>query len=174
MSTKQSESDRVVYRRINGRIVPIRIKITAPRQPPPKRTKHFQVEDVAAAITAGGGAGGSTYAAFRRYSRDLGSRGMRLNRVANSYAKMRPLPAQPVGKTLGKSKKVIPPDMFEVHDYLKKFKLHQNAQRKYMKFSAQGQKAWKAAKKFRKFSLPAAIAAGVAAGTATYVFGSAD
>lgn len=156
--------EKVVFRKVGGRVVPIRVKDDG--------SIHINGKDINASVAAGVGVGGSAYAGMRRFSRTVGAKAMRFNRIGNRYLTRMEVPRLPAPTKIGR--KTVPPDIFEMAKHAKEEARYAANQARGLKFRALGTKAWRAAGLLRRHALKVGIGAGLLVGAGTLLFGALD
>lgn len=157
----------VVFRRIRGRLVPIR---TTSRNV----EKYGNMESIKAGAAAGVGTGGAVYGAGKAAQYGLFKRASRLFSIAKGYAQRNAprlqLSAAPIKARRGRPKKVgtLAADMFQQASFKKAQNVHFHNQMRADRFRKPAEALRKMSSFVGRHSIKAAVVAGLAVGAATY------
>lgn len=154
-------SVQVVFRRVRGRLVPIKIKRQGPDYGNPDAVKTGIAAGTAAAGTVGAFMKAKQYGAFKQATR--------LSDIATHYGRM-PHPTLEATRVIkGNGFKMLQPDMFQRLRYDKQVGVWKAMQAKAVKFGTLAAEKLTLSRAFRKWALPAAVGVGVVAGAGAYL-----
>lgn len=154
--SKNEDGKNVVYRRINGRIVPIKVSV---RQP----VKKLSSAEISDAVTDATVAGAAAFAGAKKYQSLFGRAATRIDTLLSRVKHVIPNP--PVNKTLvftktGKMKtKAVTPDMFQMAKYSKEKKVFSTRLSRISRLKDRSKMLRLKSKAIGKFIVPFTVAA---------------
>ncbi len=168
------DDKKVVFRRVHGRIVPIKVTV---RQPP----KSIAPEDIATAFTNATVTAGAVFGATMKASNRFATKAAQAQRILRNFSKTAPA-APALLKVRARSSAgrfvstALKPDIFEIAKYRKQLGLFTRRTAQLGKIGTTGSRLAAFARITKKVAIPAAVILGLASGFATLSkgVGSAD
>lgn len=160
----KSGNDKVIFRRVNGRIVPIRIKSDEP--------KYLSAGAFKSAATGAVVGGGSTYATASRYQNKFRLQSTRMRKIATRY-RTRPKPQMEADVVLaGKKRKYmkrLEPNIFQQTEYRRKMMQWQKGRAKADRWLNRAKTARQVSRQIGKMKGRAALAFGAIGALGSYI-----